>query len=928
MTWTTACPDWEQRLIEGRSLVPCEPLFPGEAERALAVFRSLRIVDVPGQPTFGEACGQWVFDFVSAVFGSYDAETGQRLVREFLLAVSKKNSKALALDTPIPTPSGWTTMGELKPGDEVFGVDGRPCRVLATSEVFTDHRCYQLEFSNGESVVADAGHLWLTKALADRPGVGRGNSEGSKDNRRKRVRTTQEIVDTLLRPGDGARNHSILMPSAIQCDPAVLPIEPYTLGAWLGDGHSKCARITCHRDDTEILDGIRAEGWPIRFAHNNGSAADTYSITDGDRSQSARRVCLAARLRNAGVLGSKHIPDVYFRASFDQRLALLQGLMDTDGTVNKNGRVLSFSGINRRLVEGVQELLSTFGVKSSLTTRDARLDGRTVGTVHVVQFMAFRDELPVFRLRRKLDRMRASSGTASRSRTVQIVGAREVPSVPVKCISVDAPDRQFLFGRTMLPTHNSTLAAAIMVTALVLNWRQSGELLILAPTIEAAQNSFKPAADMVRADPELNALMHIQDHIKTITHRGTKATLKVVAADTSTVVGKKAGFVLIDELWEFGTKPNAEAMLQEATGGLVSRPEGFVIAITTQSDRPPAGVFKARLNYFRKVRDGVIADPKSLAVIYEFPRRMIDDGAYLDPANFYITNPNIGRSVSREWIEDQLRKVREAGGDAYHTFLAKHLNVEIGQSIGADSWAGAQFWQAQTEKDLDLDRLLARSEVVVVGIDGGGLDDLLSLSVLGRDAHNPRIWRHWGHSWAAEVVLERRKSEASRLRDFEKAGELTIVDRPGRDIDELVAVCERVDETGLLAFVGLDPAGVGAIVDALAEKGIGGEGDPAKSRVVGVSQGYQLQGAVKTAERKLAEGTLTHCGQAIMAWAVGNAKVEQKGNALMVTKQAAGSKIDPVMSLFDSVALMTKNPVAPGKQVSPWEDETYSLAVI
>lgn len=161
-TWTTACPDWERRIVDRESLIPCAPLFPAEAADALAVFDALRMVDVAGSPTFGEVCRPWVRDFTAAVFGAYDPEEGRRLISEFVLLISKKNGKALALDTPIPTPQGWVAMGDLKAGDTVFGADGNPCRVTATSPVFSDHKCYRISFSNGEEVVADAGHLWFT----------------------------------------------------------------------------------------------------------------------------------------------------------------------------------------------------------------------------------------------------------------------------------------------------------------------------------------------------------------------------------------------------------------------------------------------------------------------------------------------------------------------------------------------------------------------------------------------------------------------------------------------------------------------------------------------------------------------------------------------------------------------------------------------
>lgn len=450
----------------------------------------------------------------------------------------------------------------------------------------------------------------------------------------------------------------------------------------------------------------------------------------------------------------------------------------------------------------------------------------------------------------------------------------------------------------------STIAAGIMLTALIRNWRMAGEFLILAPTIEIANNCYAPARDMVRADPELSDLLNVQDNFRTITHRRTKATLKVVAADNETVGGKKAIGVFVDELWLFGKRANAENMLREATGGLASRPEGFVIFASTQSDEPPAGIFKQKLKYARDVRDGVVDDKRFLPVLYEFPERMIAAREHRDRRNFYVTNPNLGASVDEEFLEREFDKAVNAGEDSLRGFLSKHLNVEIGMARGNDSWAGADYWEAAGDTDLTLEALLERCECVCIGIDGGGLDDLLGLAVLGREKAT-RNWLLWSHAWAHRSVLERRKSEAPRIHDLAALGQITIVERLGDDIEQIADICTQVDASGLLAQVGLDPVGVGLIVDALADRGIEG------TRVVGVSQGWKLSGAIKTAERKLADGTLRHSGLELMAWAVGNAKVEPKGNALTITKQTAGTaKIDPLMAAFDAIALMGMNPEA------------------
>lgn len=447
----------------------------------------------------------------------------------------------------------------------------------------------------------------------------------------------------------------------------------------------------------------------------------------------------------------------------------------------------------------------------------------------------------------------------------------------------------------------STIAAGIMLTALIMCWREEEEHLILAPTKEVADNSYKPAAAMVRADEELSALFHVQDHFRTITHRVNRNSLRVVAADTDTVSGKKAGRILVDELWVFGKRSNAESMFMEALGGQVSREEGWVIYLTTQSDDPPAGVFKERLDYWRRVRDGEIHDPRTLGVLYEFPAHMVESKAYLDPSNFYITNPNLGRSVSQEWLEDNLRKNQSKTDGALQQFLAKHLNVEIGLALRSDRWAGADFWERQA-CSLGLSQILERAEVVDVGIDGGGLDDLLGLCVIGRDAET-REWLCWAKAWAHRSVLDRRKEIAPRLLDFAAQGDLVIVDELGRDVEEVAATVSEIEQAGLLDKVGADPAGVGAILDALVAAGVPQE------KIVGISQGWRLGAAIKTAERKLAEGTLKHAGQPLMAWCVGNAKVEPRANSILITKQASGSaKIDPLMAMFDAVSLMSLNP--------------------
>lgn len=461
-----------------------------------------------------------------------------------------------------------------------------------------------------------------------------------------------------------------------------------------------------------------------------------------------------------------------------------------------------------------------------------------------------------------------------------------------------------------IPKKNSksTIAAAIMLTLLIRNWRTSAEMIILAPTIEVANNAYAPARDMVKHDPELAELLQVQDHLRTITHRGTGATLKVVAADSNTVSGKKASFVLIDEIHQFGAMLNAENMFREATGGLIARPEGCIIYLTTQSDKPPAGVFRQKLMYARGVRDGRIDDKRFLPVIYEFPQHMLDSGEARNAENFHVVNPNMGYSVDRGYLEREYSKAQETGEESVLGFLSKFLNIEIGLALRTDRWAGADFWQEQSDKTVTLDSMLARCEVIDVGIDGGGLDDLLGLSLVGREKETGN-WLTWAGAWAHPSALERNKQEATRFHDFSRDKDLVLVKRIGDDVTEVCDIVERVYDSGLLDKIGVDPVGIGAIFDELVARSI------PEDKIVGISQGWKLGGAIKTTERRLAEGKLKHAEQPLMSWCVSNCRVEPRANSILITKAASGSaKIDPVMALFNAVSLMALNPPAAHKK--------------
>ncbi len=475
---------------------------------------------------------------------------------------------------------------------------------------------------------------------------------------------------------------------------------------------------------------------------------------------------------------------------------------------------------------------------------------------------------------------------------------------------------RFIRGLFLLAPKKSsktTYGAALMLTALLMNTRPRAELLLIAPTKLIADLSFGQAVGMIEADPFLKAAFHVQDHLRQITDRETRAQLKIKAFDTNVLTGVKPVAALVDELHEIAKSPDARRIIGQLRGGLLPNPEGFLAFISTQSDQPPAGVFRSELNTARGIRDGRIKGGDMLPILYEFPEDMIKSGVWRETENWWMVTPNRDRSVTVARLAQDFERAQDAGDEEVLRWASQHLNLEIGLALRSDRWVGADLWQERGVAALTLDTLIARSEVLVVGIDGGGLDDLLGLAVLGRDAET-REWLLWVRAWARDSVLERRKSEASRLRDFAAAGDLVIVINPGDDIKEIGDIVERLKGTGKLAeknAIGLDPAGIGQIIDEIAGRGI--EAD----QIVGVSQGWKLNGAIKTTERKLDDGTLTHAAQPLMAWSVSNAKVEPKGNAIVITKAASGTaKIDPLMAALNAVHLMTMNPEANGSVYS------------
>lgn len=461
----------------------------------------------------------------------------------------------------------------------------------------------------------------------------------------------------------------------------------------------------------------------------------------------------------------------------------------------------------------------------------------------------------------------------------------------------------------MVPKKNSktTYVAALGLTALFLEEAPNRQMLLVAPSQNISERCFAQAQGMIRLDARLVAIFNVQDHVKRITRRKTGTRLDVKTFDTSIVTGEIPILTIIDELHELGKKVRAASVMQQIRGGGITMQGGQVLMITTQSDEVPAGIWRTELLKARAIRDGRGGSaPILLPVLYEFPHELQADQAYWrDKRNWSHLLPNLGRSIDPERLAEDYENNGKVNREAERIWASQHLNIEMGVGMKTDGWPGVEFWAAAEDDTITLDTIIDRCEVIIPGVDGGGLDDLYGLSLLGRERET-KNWLSWSHAWCHRGVLERRKSIASLLEQFDADGDLTIVDNKLEDHAAIVTIIERVNDAGLLGCVAVDPEGpYGELVDALAQIEITEENE----QIVGVAQGYKLMNAIKTTERKLANGTLRHAKSGLMDWCVCNVKIEPTATAIRATKQNAGdAKIDPWAAMQNAATVMVRNP--------------------
>jgi len=393
-----------------------------------------------------------------------------------LWCITRNGGKALALDTKIPTPDGFKTMGDLKIDDFVLDEQGKPTKVINVSKVFYNHKCYEVEFEDGEKVITDENHLWYVQTKHSRRAI----KEYDYNNRNKLhgkassiydninedafiiVKTKDMVNDYCRQRKDGkGKEYKYRVPitKPIDYNYKVLPIHPYVLGVWLGDGNSRDLRITSDINDIdEMCENINKCGYTTKI-YSRKNSAPMIGINIGDIKDKGKDNETKNIFKKLNLLENKHIPACYLYANIEQRYELLRGLMDTDGTCNKSNYKCEFAQKDYNLIMQFSQLLASLGIKHKIKKRNTTCNNKKFKSYRVTFYTD--KERSCFKLIRKNDLLPDKLNNRSNNKT--IVSIKETNSVPTKCISVDNKNRLYLFGDRFTVTHNSTLSAPFIM---------------------------------------------------------------------------------------------------------------------------------------------------------------------------------------------------------------------------------------------------------------------------------------------------------------------------------------------------------------------------------------------------------------------------------------------------------------------------------
>ena len=793
----------------------------------------------------------WQETIVRDVFGTVK-EDGTRQFRTVFIEVPKKQGKQLSINTPIPTPSGFTSMGDLRIGDTVFDERGQPCRVVAKSEIDTKENAYRIIFRDGEEIIAGARHQWKVDCITG-------------ERKCDVIMTSEEIYQKRLLPCNQNDNQRspirIRVGKALSTPTADLPLDPYTYGFWLGDGVSDKPYLTIF--DEDVKDVLEAIPYQHTTFYPNGEGRSMCY-----RFEELKKVLVKSHR-------DKAIQKEYLRASEKQRWELLAGLMDSDGHVSKIKGQSIYCSSNKNLVDGVQELLWSLSIKNSMTESPSYFHGNPTGeTIYTIRFVSF-DDMPVSKLKRYLIRRRHRIENARNGyryiRSIEPIGN----GIPMQCIQVDSPSHCYLAGKSMIPTHNSELAAAITLYLLFADNEPAAEVFSAAADRQQAGIVYEVAKRMTEMTPALLKRAKIMAATKRIVNYSSAGYYQVVSADTAGKHGYSLSGLCFDELH---TQPSRKLWDILTKGSGDARRQPLHVAITT------AGTDRESICYELHCKaQGILAgkkvDPTFYPVVYSLP----DDADWSDEKNWYAVNPSLGYTVPVDRLRDAYLEAKENPAEE-NVFRQLRLCQWVGSTV---AWIPEHIFSLGDDP-IDMKSLVGRD--CYGGLDLSSTNDITAFVLMFPPRDDNERYVMLPFFWVPEATIPMRVRRASVPYDvWRKQGYLKATEGNVIHYGYIEQFIKELGDKYHILEIAFDRWGATQMTQDLGDMGF---------TVVPFGQGYaSMSPPTKEFYKLLMEGRIQHGGNPIMRWMAGNVVVDTDpaGN-IKCTKAKSAEKIDGIVA--------------------------------
>jgi len=839
----------------------------------------------------------WQCFLISSIFGWKKIADGNRRFRIAYVEIPRKNGKMLDLNTPIPTPTGFKLLNEIKIGDEIYSGEGDICKVIALSEIDNNPESYEITFSNNEKIRACADHQWTIKTKDDRKSFTKNGKLGGCGRMKywrgdkiiygnnSRIVTTRQLKNILFTGKHKKElNCSIDRPRPIDSPTKELPIHPYLLGLWLGDGTSACAHITGNESDLSYY-----------ISYLKGKTNYDYTIRDKSNYVHERAATLVVKkgfqidLRKNNLLNNKHIPDVYFSAAKSQRLELLAGLLDSDGCIGGKYNQVEFCNKNLSLAHGVWRLACSFSWKARIIKSRATLYGKDCGEKNRVFFNPDFENNP-FLLPRKRNKLLPIK---RRDNFYKVKSVKEIQPIPMRCISVDSPNHTYLCGHGYIPTHNTTLAAAIGLYLLVGDKEPGAEVFTAATKRDQARIAHTEATNMVKSSKDLKEMIAIfKDNLSV---SSTMSKYMPLGADADTMDGLNASGIIIDELHAHKTRDMWD-VLDTATG---ARRQPLIFAITTAGSNQE-GICYEQHEYAKKILKGAIKDESFFCFIAAMDVKEHDgdteDDDWTKERTWRKANPSYGISVKINDLKEKALKAIQSPA-SQNGFLNKHLNRWTQQ---ADRWISLEMWDANNTSSINEDSLVGRR--CYGGLDLSSVSDISAWVMVFPDEEDPEKIDIVARLWCPEDALWKDGNKyKAQYQLWAKQGFLTTT--PGNCIDFSFIKHKIISDAEKFGLVDMN-------IDALFQAHqLGTELVNEGVKVFGMRLGFiSFAAPMKDFERKLLARKLNHGGNPVLRWMADNVTVVRDAvDNLKPDKASSQGKIDGIVALVMALDRLSRN---------------------